>query len=158
MSITLRYTGNPAFLNKTGYKTLHSAGCDVVCQVDTVIGRGETVAIPTGYWIDGYTAYGDVNLMMPELQVRPRSGLSLRSPLRVANAPGTIDADYPNEICVLLWNIDEKGYFVAAGTPIAQLVLNYVGRIGGVMGLNDIRIGGFGSTDSINNLLPGVKQ
>jgi dUTP pyrophosphatase len=71
-----------------------------------------------------------------EIQVRPRSGLSLKSPLRVANSPGTVDADYTGECCVIMTNIsvfsahfnsdgsgDESGYLIKRGDRIAQAVL-----------------------------------
>src|SRR5690606_29790245 len=67
---------------------------------DVIIAPGETVAVPVGFAVelpDGY-----------ELQIRPRSGISLKTKLRVANAPGTIDADYRGEVAVIVDNIFEK--------------------------------------------------
>lgn len=57
---------------------------------------GHAVAVPTGLFMaipDGY-----------ELQVRPRSGLSLKTKMRIANSPGTIDSDYRGEICIIIDN------------------------------------------------------
>lgn len=73
-----------------------SAGFDLRSRLSLVIEPGETVLIPNG-----------IRLAMPagiEAQVRPRSGLSLRSSLRIPNAPGTIDSDFRDEICVIAEN------------------------------------------------------
>lgn len=72
-----------------------------------LVKTGLSMAIPKGY----------------EIQVRPRSGISLKTPLRVANAPGTIDADYRGEVCVIITNTADYGYEIAKGTRIAQGVL-----------------------------------
>ena len=62
-----------------------------------------------------------------ELQVRPRSGLSLKTPLRVPNSPGTIDSGYRDEICVIVWNSsDSEELVVNQGDRIAQFVLSRV--------------------------------
>lgn len=78
------------------YASLHAAGCDLVAASDMVIRPGETVCLPLGF----------IMALPPdcEAQVRPRSGLSLRTSLRVPNTPGTIDADYRNEVAVILEN------------------------------------------------------
>ncbi|MDD2426849.1 MAG: aminotransferase [Eubacteriales bacterium] len=73
-----------------------SAGFDLRSSLSLVIEPGETVLIPSG-----------IRLAMPEgleAQVRPRSGLSLRTSLRIANSPGTIDSDYRDEVCVIAEN------------------------------------------------------
>jgi len=78
------------------YATPHAAGCDLVATADMVIRPGETVCLPLGF----------IMALPPdcEAQVRPRSGLSLRTSLRVPNTPGTIDADYRHEVAVILEN------------------------------------------------------
>ncbi len=73
-----------------------SAGFDLRSRQSLIIEPGETVLIPTG-----------VRLAMPagiEAQIRPRSGLSLRSSLRIPNSPGTIDSDFRDEICIIAEN------------------------------------------------------
>lgn len=78
------------------YASRHAAGCDLTATADIVIRPGETVCLPLGFI-----------LALPpdcEAQVRPRSGLSLRTALRVPNTPGTIDADYRDEVGVILEN------------------------------------------------------
>jgi dUTP pyrophosphatase len=73
------------------------------------------VRIPTGIAIalpDGY-----------EAQVRPRSGLALEAGITLANAPGTVDADYRGEVSVILVNLGEAPATVERGDRIAQLVV-----------------------------------
>ena len=58
-----------------------------------------------------------------EAQVRPRSGLALKRGLTVLNSPGTIDADYRGEVCVILVNLSQEDFVVADGERIAQMVI-----------------------------------
>src|SRR5882757_10756805 len=69
----------------------------VPADAPLVIAPGARVLVPTGIAI----ALGEGT----EGQVRPRSGLAMRHGLTVANAPGTIDADYRGELQVLLVNL-----------------------------------------------------
>ena len=64
-----------------------------------------------------------------EAQVRPRSGLALRRGLTILNAPGTIDADYREEVKVLLINLGDKPVEVKRGDRIAQLIIAPVARV-----------------------------
>jgi dUTP pyrophosphatase len=57
-----------------------------------------------------------------EGQVRPRSGLALKSGITVLNSPGTIDADYRGQICVILINLSDKPFIINSGDRIAQMV------------------------------------
>ena len=75
-------------------------------------GTGLSVEIPGGY----------------EFQVRPRSGLALKSGITVLNTPGTIDADYRGEIRVILYNASRVAFEVRRGDRIAQMVLAPVVR------------------------------
>lgn len=78
------------------YASPCAAGCDLTATADVVIRPGETVLMPLGF----------VLALPPdcEAQIRPRSGLSLRTALRLPNSPGTIDADYRDEVGVILQN------------------------------------------------------
>ena len=78
------------------YANPGDAGMDVCAAEDIIIHPGECKVIPTGLKIGIPEGY--------EVQVRPRSGLSLHTPLRVANAPGTIDSGYRNEVGILMHN------------------------------------------------------
>lgn len=102
---------------------------------------GARALIPTGLFTaipEGY-----------EIQVRPRSGLALKSGLTVLNTPGTIDASYRNEIGVILINHGTESVWIEDGERIAQFVLAKVDTIewNVVSSLDETdRIGGFGST------------
>ena len=58
-----------------------------------------------------------------ECQVRPRSGLALKRGLTVLNTPGTIDADYRGEVCVILANLSNEPQTIEDGERICQLVV-----------------------------------
>jgi dUTP pyrophosphatase len=97
------------------YATPLSAGADVRSKIDTIVPAHGRVLIPTGIFVaipEGY-----------EIQVRPRSGLALKKGITVLNTPGTIDADYRNEIGVILFNTTDEDFVVNAGDRIAQIVL-----------------------------------
>lgn len=135
------------------------AGMDVYSTIDVTIAPGETKLIPLGFKVaipEGY-----------ELQVRPRSGFSLRTHLRVANAPGTIDSGYRDEVGIILYNcaptIQDFGdgraetclygpsYTISKGDRIAQLVLQAVPtalfiKTPDISKIGEDRNGGFGST------------
>ena len=78
------------------YANIGDAGMDIRAAEDVLILPGETKIIPTGIKVaipEGY-----------ELQVRPRSGASLKTPLRIANSPGTIDSGYRDEVGIIVSN------------------------------------------------------
>ena len=58
-----------------------------------------------------------------EAQVRPRSGLAIKKGIGVLNSPGTIDADYRGEVCVILVNLSAEEFVVQDGERIAQMVI-----------------------------------
>jgi dUTP pyrophosphatase len=138
------------------------AGMDVCAAEDVLIRPGETVIIPTGLKLaipEGY-----------EIQVRPRSGISYKTPLRISNSPGTIDSGYRDELGIIITNtspvcccgdeeiigIDSPGngggvYRIKKGDRIAQIVLQIVPRmklavVESVRNIGSDRGGGFGST------------
>jgi dUTP pyrophosphatase len=78
----------------------------------SLIGTGLALELPPGY----------------EAQIRPRSGLALRSGVTVLNSPGTVDADYRGEVKVLLVNHGQAPFLVRAGDRVAQLVVAPVER------------------------------
>lgn len=82
------------------YANIGDAGMDVYATEDITIDPGEQYILKTGVQVAIPTGY--------ELQVRPRSGLSAKTKLRVANAPGTIDSGYRDEIGIILENIEPK--------------------------------------------------
>lgn len=99
------------------YATEFSAGLDVRANNDEPItlrplGRA---MVPTGLFLEIPSGY--------EVQVRPRSGLAAKKGVTVLNAPGTIDADYRGEVCVILVNLSDTDFVVEKGERIAQLIL-----------------------------------
>ena len=100
----------------------------------TLIQTGLAVAVPPGH----------------EMQLRPRSGLALRHGVTLANAPGTIDADYRGPLGVILVNLGAEPFAIAHGMRIAQAVIAPViqAEWAEVGTLDDTArgAGGFGST------------
>ncbi len=99
------------------YATPQSAGMDLRANLDdpitlqpmqrTLVPTGLFMALPAGY----------------EAQVRPRSGLAIKKGITVLNTPGTIDADYRGEICVILINLSTEPFVINDGERIAQMVI-----------------------------------
>lgn len=100
------------------YKTSGSAGFDLYAIEDVEIQPGETKQIRTGLIFEIPEGY--------EIQIRPRSGMSLKTPLRISNAPGTIDSDYRGEVMIIAENTSIVPFSVEKGTRIAQGVLQKV--------------------------------
>lgn len=149
------------------YANPGDAGMDLFAVEYTEIGPEETVLIRTG-----------IKLAIPEgyeIQIRPRSSVSSKTPLRIPNSPGTIDAGYRGEILVPIFNcrpcIDHKCptyclsdvlnfkalknksgiYVIEPGDKIAQMILSEVPRmelelVDDVTAWGYNRNGGFGST------------
>ena len=91
------------------------AGMDVRSVEDLAIAPGKRALVRTG-----------LVMMLPplyEAQVRPRSGLALKSGITVLNTPGTIDSGYRGEVGVVLINLGQEEFKVAKGDKIAQLVI-----------------------------------
>mgnify|MGYP001478950084 CR=1 FL=1 len=104
------------------YATKGSAGMDVYSNEEIVLSSLSTTIIKTGLFVKIPEGY--------EIQVRPRSGLSAKSSLRIANSPGTIDSDYLGEIGIIVDNTSQTfSYTVKKGERIAQLVLKKVEQI-----------------------------
>lgn len=105
-----------------------SAGLDLKAAADVLILPGQSVLIATGLRIALPSGY--------EAQVRPRSGLSWKSRLRVVNSPGTIDADFRDEIKVLLMNQfsqSERPQLLLSDSPL----LERYGRVAGSICLSE---------------------
>ncbi len=134
------------------YQSPLSAGLDLVAAVgwDTPVALlpGSRTLVPTGLQIELPEGY--------EGQVRPRSGLALSSGITVLNSPGTIDADYRGEVCVLLVNLGGAPFEIRRGERIAQLVVAPVVQAGLVevetLAESERGTGGFGSTGQSTKL------
>jgi len=125
------------------YADEEDAGMDIRASEDVVIYPQQTVIIPTGLKVAIPKGY--------EIQVRARSGISYKTPLRVSNGIGTIDSNYRNELGIIMTNtsvskniaqdnkeveflIDRKGnakgtYHIKKGDRVAQIVLKRVPKI-----------------------------
>ena len=99
------------------YATALSAGMDLRANLEQplVLGTLERALVPTGLHIELPAGY--------EAQIRPRSGLAAKHGISIVNAPGTIDADYRGEVCVILVNLGAEPFTIERGERIAQLVL-----------------------------------
>ena len=99
------------------YATGQSAGVDLRANLSALVTLQplERKLVPTGLYMALPAGY--------EAQVRPRSGLALKKGITVLNSPGTIDADYRGEICVILVNLSQEPFVVEDGERIAQMVI-----------------------------------
>lgn len=145
------------------YAHISDSGADVYALKDITVHPGETVLVPTGLKVALLPGF--------ELQVRPKSGRALKTKLRVANTPGTIDQGYRDEIKIIIENVEPpikdisvdkdgkvtsilygKDFFIGKGEKFCQLVLSEVPkasfyRVDSVLEIDkDDRNGGFGST------------
>ena len=128
------------------FETPHSAGADLRACFENKRGQWinpwERVLIPTGLCMSFPNGY--------EVQVRPRSGLSYKSPLIIPNSPGTIDSDYRGELKIILANFSNEKYYISHGDRVAQMVCAKVYRPEFVevdhLASSERGVGGFGST------------
>ena len=126
------------------YKTKGSSGMDLMAFIEgsIKIAPNNSALIPTGISV---AISDDV-----EIQIRPRSGLAVKSNISILNTPGTIDSDYRGEIKVILFNHGSKEFIVKNKDRIAQMILVPVLKVDfeEVDDLpNTLRgLGGFGST------------
>jgi dUTP pyrophosphatase len=142
--IRVRRLPHGANLPLPTYATAGAAGMDLLAAVDApvivpplgraLIPTGLSVALPPGH----------------ELQIRPRSGLTLRHGIVLPNSPGTIDEDYRGELQIIVLNMGDTPFAVERGMRIAQAVLSPVTRAAWLE-VDDLdsttrSTGGFGST------------
>lgn len=99
------------------YATDLSAGMDLRANIDEPIELQpmQRVLVPTGLFMALPAGY--------EAQVRPRSGLAIKKGITVLNSPGTVDADYRGEVCVILVNLSNEPFLITDGERIAQMVI-----------------------------------
>ena len=97
------------------YATSGAAGMDIKASEAVEVPSLGRAMVPTGIRVaipEGY-----------EIQVRPRSGLSIKHGITLINPPGTIDSDFRGEISILVVNLGDKTYTIKPGERIAQLVV-----------------------------------
>ena len=129
--------------NNAKYQTSQSAGFDVTSTEDVVIPPHTTVLISTGLFINDW--YAPSERLLPYLEVTSRSSIA-RQGIIVVNAPGIIDADYKDEIKILLHNLTSEAFTVTKGMRVAQILGKYTYRVGNVVVSHKERSGGCGST------------
>lgn len=128
------------------YQSADAAGLDLLAAVPkdkpVALAPGAYAMIPTGLVIALPSGF--------EAQVRPRSGLAAKHGVTVLNSPGTVDADYRGEVCVLLINHGKEPFMIRRGERIAQMVIAPVVQAALVpvatLSSTDRGAGGFGST------------
>ena len=134
---------NPLF-KLPKYESNGAAGMDLSADIDAEVELKplERFLFPTG-----------IAISLPkdlEAQIRPRSGLAIKSGITLLNTPGTVDSDYRGEIKVILVNISNDKYTIKPGDRIAQMVLSQFvqGQFELVENLDETDRGssGFGST------------
>jgi dUTP pyrophosphatase len=141
---TLKVIKNDSRVCLPAYETAGAAGMDLRAFLDKDVtihplGRAK---IPTGFKVeipDGF-----------EAQIRPRSGLAIRSGITVLNSPGTIDSDYRGDVEIILINLSEQAFTVKNNDRIAQMVITPVCHASiaetDVISVTTRGSGGFGST------------
>ena len=99
------------------YETNQSAGMDLRANLSqpVTLNPMQRCLVPTGLFIELPKGY--------EAQVRPRSGLAVKKGITVLNSPGTIDADYRGEGCVILVNLSDQPFGIHDGERVAQMVV-----------------------------------
>lgn len=123
------------------YATDGSAGADIRASETVTIAPGETRLVPTGLSMEIPVGY--VGLLFP------RSGLSIRRPLRQPNSVGVIDSDYRGEVRGIFTNVGDSPEVIEAGTRMAQMVIVPCEKVewtDGVLSDTERGSGGFGHT------------
>jgi len=131
------------------YETAGAAGADLRANLPeearatgVFLAPGGRVLVPTGLRVAVPAGW--------EMQLRPRSGLALTHGVTLANAPGTVDADYRGPLGVILVNLGAAPYTIAHGERIAQAVLAPVAQaafaVADALDETGRGAGGFGST------------
>lgn len=128
------------------YETKGAAGADIRASLEgresMVVKPGDRVLVPTGLAFEIPEGF--------EIQVRPRSGFSLKTPMLVVNSPGTVDCDYRGEVKIIMGNFGSEDFIIEHGERVAQLVFAPVTqtRYEVAQDLSDTERGegGFGST------------
>ena len=126
------------------YQTEQAAAMDVHARLDEAMTLQplQRAMIPTGLAFEIPTGY--------EIQVRARSGLSIKHGLALVNGVGTIDADYRGELNILVINLGQEPFIVEPDMRIAQLLVSRYEKISWQLAESLTETsrgdGGFGST------------
>ncbi len=117
VTVEIKYLPHHEGLPPLARMTEGSSGFDLhaACEEEIVVGPGRVALVPAGFEMAVPQGY--------EAQVRPRSGLALKSRIGLLNSPGTIDSDYRGEVGVILFNFGDKDFIVSRGDRIAQMIV-----------------------------------
>lgn len=142
-AMTIRFTMAEGCAELAPAKAHHDdAAYDLRSRVDIELAPGKATLVPTGLFLELPIGY--------EAQVRPRSGLALKSSLTLLNSPGTIDAGYRGEVGAIMFNASSAPFQVHRGDRIAQMVVAKLPDVELVLAesLTETKrgAGGFGST------------
>lgn len=126
------------------YQTEHAAAMDVHACLDSpmTLQPLERAMVPTGLGFEIPEGY--------EMQVRARSGLSIKHGITMVNGIGTIDADYRGELNILVINLGQEAFEIEPDMRIAQLLISKYEKVAWelteVLSETARGSGGFGST------------
>lgn len=143
MATPVRFRMNPGDEDLAPRKAHHDdAAYDLRSRQELVLPRDQVTIVPTGLFLELPVGY--------EAQVRPRSGLAAKHAITIPNSPGTIDAGYRGEVCVIMLNLGRADFQIQRGDRIAQMIIQRLPDVEliAVSELSDTRrgAGGFGST------------
>ncbi len=141
MEVKIKILREPFIVPK--YATPGSSGFDIHMVEDVYVHGHKTLKIPLGFALELPEGY--------ELQLRLRSSVALDTPLRIPNAPATIDSDYRGEVCVIIENTSAIPWKLKRGERIVQGVIS---KVEPQVSLKPVSVltktirgrGGFGST------------
>lgn len=102
------------------YQTSGAAGFDLTCVDDVVLSPGQKKVFSTGLAFEVPKGY--------ELRIQPRSGLSLKTGLRISNSPGCVDSDFRDAVGLILENTGDQSLIFPVGDRIAQGIISPVIR------------------------------
>ncbi len=123
ISVPIRRLPGNEDISLPRYMTEHAAGMDICAAVreEITVAAGERTLIPAGIALELPAGF--------EAEIRPRSGLALKYGITLANAPGTIDADYRGEVGLIVINHGKDPFVIQRGDRIAQMVVHPVWRV-----------------------------
>jgi deoxyuridine 5''-triphosphate nucleotidohydrolase (dut) len=99
------------------YSIEAAAGMDLRANLENeiILKPMERIMVPTGLFLEIPVDY--------EAQIRPRSGFAIKKGITIINSPGTIDADYRGEVCIILVNLSNENFVIEDGERICQMVI-----------------------------------
>ena len=126
------------------YQTSQAAAMDIHACLDEpmMVEPMERFMVPTGLAFEIPEGY--------EMQIRARSGLSIKHGMTMVNGIGTIDADYRGELSVLMINLSKEAFTIEPNMRVAQMLISKFEKVSWQL-TEDLSettrgVAGFGST------------